>query len=158
MTARIVLEDPEKEDLKGHFANRNICPKLLDYLRKLVATHKGGTRKINIPSNHDNVGVVLLGSSSLEETHLQMHDELHVVYDGRVVVIKWEVMGKEGFSVPIKEFSSLEIEKVRVEGKQVTVNLVSLKNNFDIVVDFELYKDESTILNIEHPLNQKPAE
>ncbi len=157
MTARIVVEDPELKDLENHLAGRKICPLLLDYFRKVVAIHKGGTRKINIPSTHNDVGVALLISSSLEETYLQIHDELHVYLGGKVVVIKWKVRGEEGFCVPEKDLRQLEIKKVSVEEEKVDVTLTSLKADFSILVDFKLYSEKSTTLDIEHPLNQKPA-
>ncbi len=158
MTARIVVENPELKDLENHLAGRKICPLLLEYFRKVVAIHKGGTRKINIPSTHDNVGVALLGSSSLEETFLQMHDELHVFFAGKVVIVKWEVRNEDGFCVPTADLSTLEIKKVQVEGEKVTINLTSSKVDFSMLVDFELYSNETTTLNIDHPLNQKPAQ
>jgi hypothetical protein len=156
-TARIVIDDPEIKDFESHLAGRKLCPHLLDYLKKVFALHKGGIRKINIPSTHDNVGVVLLGSSSLEETHLQIHDELHVFFNGKVVIIKWTIKGENGFCVPKGELSSLEIEKVLVEGEKVKLTLTSPRVDFPLTVDFEIYEGKSTTLEIPHPLNQRSA-
>ncbi len=158
ITARIVIEDPKVKDLENHLAGRKICPHLLDYFRKVVALHKGGARKINIPSTHNDVGVALLGSSSLEETYLEMHDELHVFFGGKIVVVKWEVRGENGFCVPNEDLRSLEIGKVQVEGSHVTVTLTTPKVNFSLLVDFGLYAEKTTTLNIDHPLNQRSAQ
>lgn len=158
LTARIVIDDPDPKDLVEHLKGRDLSPDLVSYLKQTVQRHKGGTRKINIPSTHKNVGVVLLGKAKLEETHLHMQDELHVFFAGKVVVVKWLVRGEEGLCVPEDVFSVLEIKKVKVEGEQVDVVLTASGNDFSILVDFALYTAPSTTLDIEHPLNQRPAD
>ena len=156
MTARLVV-DTDLKNLKKLLASRELCPHLVDYLKNVIALHKGGIRKINIPSTHDNVGVIILGSSSLEETHLQMHDELHVFFDEQIVIIKWAIRGEDGMCVPTGELSSLEIKKVLVKGKEVTIILSSPNMDYLMPVNFELYDTKYTVLDIPHPLNQRPA-
>jgi len=157
MTVRLVLVDTDLKNLKKLLASRELCPHLTDYLKDIIALHKGGIRKINIPSTHDNVGVIILGSSSLEETHLHMHDELHVFFDEQTVIVKWNIRGENGMCVPPGELSSLEIKKVLVKGKEVTIILSSPKMDYSMPVDFEIYKDKTTVLVIPHPLNQRPS-
>lgn len=159
VTARIVIEDPKLNDLENHLGGRMISPDLQAYFRKIVVLHKGGTKKINIPSTNNDVGVALLISSNLEETHLEIHDELHVFFAGRIVVIKWAIRGEDGFCVPEKDLSPSEIKKVSVEGEQVTVTLSALRTDFSMLVDFGLHTETSTTtIEIPHPLlNQRPA-
>ena len=157
LTARIVVEDFEIKGLRDKLASRKLCPHLLDYLSKVIAIHEGGIRKINIPSSHQNVGVILLGSSRLEDTYLEMHDELHIFYDGKVIIIRWDIRDENGLCVPDEELSSLEIEKVSVKGKFVILTLSSPKIDFFLPINLDLYDGEKTIIDIPHPLNQRPA-
>lgn len=123
-TQHVVIRDPEEKLLEEQLKNRALTPELLKFLKRLVKTKKW-TKKITIPSAHDDVAVVLLFTSSLKQGGLEIITEIHVFFAGRIVVEEWETLpeSRNPSSLPVGIFASMDIEKVRVLDKQVEVAL-----------------------------------
>ena len=122
ITKRIVIFEPDAERLKNALAGRQVSPGLAEFLNTLLKRKKWA-RKINIPSDHDDVAAVLVFTTQLKEGGLEIFSELHVFCAGRSMVEKWQVVGEgERISLLPKEaFRAIDISKVRVEGVQVNV-------------------------------------
>lgn len=123
-TQTIVISDPDGEILESKLEGRSLSPELFKFLNSLVKTNKW-TRKITVPSTHDDVAVVLLFTSNLKETGLEILSEIHVFFKGKTLTEKWEMLpeNKLASSLQPNVFSSLDVEKVRVEGTAVHVAL-----------------------------------
>jgi hypothetical protein len=121
-TKRIVIFEPDEENLHKALAGRDLSLALIDFLKNLLKTKKW-TRKINIPSGHDDVAAVLVFTTALKEEGLEILSELHVFFAGKIMVEKWQVVGgAERISLLPKEaFHAININKVRVQGDQVDV-------------------------------------
>ena len=123
-TNRIVIFEPDEEQLKIALAGRNLAPGLVEFLQNLLRAKKWA-RKINIPSTHDDVAAVLVFTSALKEAGLEICSELHVFFAGKTIVEKWEVVGEaEPISLLPKEaFRAIDIHKVRVQGSSVNIEI-----------------------------------
>ncbi len=101
---------------------RDLSPGLIAFLSNLLKTRKW-TRKINIPSEHDDLAAVLVFTTALKESGLEILSELHVYYAGKIMVEKWEVVGaREQIALLPKEvFQAIDLDKVRVHDGHVTV-------------------------------------
>jgi hypothetical protein len=121
-TKRIVIFEPDEEHLHQALAGRDLSPALIDFLNNLLKTKKW-TRKINIPSGHDDVAAVLVFTTSLKEEGLEILSELHVFFAGKIMVEKWQVVGgaERTSLLPKEAFHAININKVRVQGDQVNV-------------------------------------
>ena len=99
-TSKIVIFEPDAAHLMQALASRDLSPGLVDFLKSLLKTKKWA-RKINIPSQHDDVAAVLVFTSALKEAGLEIFSELHVFFAGKIIVEKWQVVGEtENLSAP----------------------------------------------------------
>lgn len=123
-TKRIVLFEPDQAQLKAAVADRNLSAGLIEFLKNLLKTKKW-TRKINIPSEHDDLAAVLVFTTALRESGLEILSELHVNFAGNVMVEKWQVVGEEEeiSLLPKEAFHAIDIDKVRVQDGQVIVEV-----------------------------------
>lgn len=123
-TQNIVISDPDEEDLESRLGERALSPELFRFLKKLVKTNKW-TRKITIPSTHDDVAVVLLFTSKLKEAGLEILIEIHVFFKGQTVVEEWEMLPEIEHPTSLQPgiFNALDIEKVQVQDARVRVDL-----------------------------------
>lgn len=128
ITQNIVISDPDEEHLESKLGDRVLAPELFKFLKKLVKTNKW-TRKITIPSTHDDVAVVLLFTSKLKEAGLEILIEIHVFFKGKTMTEEWEMLPEieHASSLQPEIFNALDVEKVRVEDERVCVDLKVLK-------------------------------
>jgi hypothetical protein len=121
-TGRIVLFEPDVDALQKALADREVSPDLGAFLHGLLKRKKWA-RKINLPSGHDDVAVVLVFTTTLKEAGLEIFSELHVFFAGKIIVEKWQIVGEgERIALLPKEiFRAIDIAKVRVEGLRVSV-------------------------------------
>jgi hypothetical protein len=123
-TKKIVLFEPDEEQLNQAMVGRDLSPGLVEFLKNLLKAKKWA-RKINIPSQHDDVAAVLVFTSALKEAGLEIISELHVFYAGKTMVEKWEVVGEEEqiSLLPKEAFRAIDIHKVRVQGSSVNIEI-----------------------------------
>lgn len=121
-THRIAIFEPDEEALKKAVIGRDLSPGLAAFLQNLLKRKKWA-RKINIPSGHNDVAVVLVFTTALKEGGLEILSELHVYFAGQIIVEQWEVAGEAQriHLLPKEAFRALDITKVRVEGSLVHV-------------------------------------
>ena len=162
-THRIQIYEPDEEQVKLALDGRQVAPGLRDFLKKLLSAKKW-TRKINIPSGHEDLAAVLIFSTSLRESGLEILSELHVFYSGNVIVEKWEVAGenKRISSLPKEAFRAIDVQKVRREGDQVSVEFtvpVTGGQTSTLVHTFD-FSEEPRERHVPHPLESdaSPAE
>jgi hypothetical protein len=155
-TRRIVVFEPDAEELRQALVGRSLNPELVEFLRNLLKTKKW-TRKINIPSGHNNVAAVLVFTTALKEGGLEIFSELHVFLAGQIMIEKWQVVGEgEHISqLPQEAFLAIDIEKVRVDDKVVTVEFnVPMRGGHSttLVKTFDFSADGPEIRFVPHPL------
>lgn len=123
-TKRIVLLEPDEEQLRDALVGRDLSPGLVAFLKNLLRTKKW-SRKINIPSDHDDVAAVLVFTTALRAAGLEIFSELHVFFAGKTMVEKWQVVGaaEQIALLPKEAFQAIDVDKVRVQGAQVTVEV-----------------------------------
>lgn len=123
-TANIVLSEPDAELLGRSLQGRELSPELRKFLLNLLKTKKW-TRKITLPSTHENLAVALVFASSLKEGGLEIVTELHVFFNNRTIVEEWQVVGESDktSAIPKEAFTSMSIRKVLVEEDSVYVEL-----------------------------------
>lgn len=124
-TKRIVISEPDEEQLRQHLAGRDVSPGLGRFLKNMINGRKWA-RKINVPSTHDDLAAVLVFTSELKEHGLEISSELHVFFADRIFIEKWQVRGEQTSSAPTEMFRSVEIQKVRLEKNEVRVILKML--------------------------------
>jgi len=136
-----------------------MSPALSKFLLNLMRTKKW-TRKITLPSTHDDVAVALVFTSTLKETGLEILSELHVFFSGEIIIEEWQVVGEseKTSTLPKELFSSVSIGKVHVEGEKVHVALTipmsdGISKNIVKIFDFGL--DEPRMRAVPHPLLEK---
>jgi hypothetical protein len=156
ITANIVVSEPDEDFLSKSLQGRVLSPELRKFLQNLVRTKKW-TRKITLPSTHENVAVALAFTSSLKETGLEIVTELHVFFNGRIIIEEWEVVGEadKTSSIPKEAFTSMDIQKVYVEGDFVHVELtVPLSNGQSKMIEktFDFATEEPHERSVAHPL------
>jgi hypothetical protein len=152
-TKKIVLFEPDQGQLTTALHDRHLCPELIKFLTNLLKAKKW-TRKINIPSNHNDVAAVLVFTTALKEGGLEILSELHVYYAGKVLVEKWQVVGEndEISDIPREMFSAIDILKVRADGSRVTIEFnapVAEAPTLSKVFDFA--QEGSTVRFVPHP-------
>ncbi len=155
-TKRIVIFEPDEEQLKNALVGRNLSPGLLEFLKHLLKAKKWA-RKINIPSAHDDVAAVLVFTTSLKEAGLEIFSELHVFRAGKTLVERWEVVGEaEQISLLPKEaFRAINIEKVRVRGAEVDIefSVPTVGGHSSILVKtFDFSVEGPQVRTVPHPL------
>jgi hypothetical protein len=155
ITKHILVSEPDEEILKQSLAGRSLSPKLVQFLRNLMRTKKW-TRKITLPSSHDDVAVALVFTSALRETGLEISSELHVFLSGETIIEEWRIVGEheETSTLPTEMFTSISIEKVYVEGGMVTVELkVPMSGGEDktVIKTFDFNSDKPTDRTVPHP-------
>src|SRR5208282_5224922 len=108
-----------------HLLGRELSPELTKFLQNLVRTKKW-TRKITLPSTHDDVAVALVFTSSLKESGLEIVTELHVFFNNKIIIEEWQVVGEseKTSAIPKEAFTSMSIQKVLVEDAAVHVELI----------------------------------
>lgn len=158
-TRHILISEPDEEQLELGLEGRELSPALLKFLKTLIKTKKW-TRKINIPSSHDGTAAVLVFTSELKESGLEIFSELHVFLDGKTLVEKWQVMGENTEPLALTEGSlgAVEIEKVWVEDPRVHVRLKVPMPNGDsktLIKTFDFALEGSRIRIVPHPLLEK---
>jgi hypothetical protein len=157
-TKRIVLFEPDEQQLKQALAGRDLSPGLVDFLNNLLKTKKW-TRKINIPSRHDDVAAVLVFTTALKEAGLEIFSELHVFFAGKIMVEKWQVVGGAVRTslLPKEAFHEINIDKVRVQGAQVNVEFsvpTSGGHSGILTKTFDFSVDEPKMRIVPHPLDE----
>jgi len=154
-TRQILVSEPDEDMLKKQLEGRDLSPKLASFLTSLIKRKKW-PRKINIPSAYDNLAAVLVFTSELKEAGLEIFSELHVFFADAVIVEKWRVMGEKErtSSMPKEAFSSIEIEKVRIENGLVNVTLKVPVAGGDktVVRTFDFTANEPTVRFVPNPL------
>jgi hypothetical protein len=155
-TKRIVLFEPDQEQLKHALEDRELSPDLIAFLENLLKTKKW-TRKINIPSGQDDLAAVLVFTTALREAGLEILSELHVYYAGRVMVEKWQVVGEEEqiSLLPKEAFHAIDIDKVRVQDGQVTIEVsapIIGGHSGTLIKTFDFAVEGSGIRFVSHPL------
>ena len=157
-TKRIVIFEPDEEQLNKALAGGDLSPALVDFLNNLLRSKKW-TRKINIPSGHDDVAAVLVFTTALKEEGLEIVSELHVFCAGKIMVEKWQVVGgAERISLLPKEaFHAININKVRVEGNQVNVEFsvpMIGGNSGTLIKTFDFSVEGPEVRIVPHPLEE----
>jgi len=156
-TTRIVIFEPDEEALKRALVDREVSPELAAFLKNLLKRKKWA-RKINIPSGHNDVAVVLVFATALKEAGLEIFSELHVFFAGRIIVEKWQVVGeRERIALLPKEiFRAIDIHKVRVEGERVSVEFslptTGAQSSEMLVKTFDFSGDQPRVEIASHPL------
>ncbi len=112
VTQNIVVTEPEAEHLDKQLLDRLFSPELLRFLRSVVKRNKW-TKKITLPSTHENTAVVLLFKSDLKNGGLEIVTQIHVFYDGRTFVEEWETLPEamHPASMPAKTWNFIESRK-----------------------------------------------
>ena len=155
-TKRIVLFEPDQEQLNHAMVESDLSPGLVEFLKNLLKAKKWA-RKINIPSGHDDVAAVLVFTSALKEAGLEIFSELHVFFAGKTMVEKWEVVGEsEQISLLPKEaFRAIDIHKVRVQGAQVNIEIsvpTVRGHSGTLVKTFDFSSEGPEVRIVPHPL------
>ena len=157
ITANIALSEPDEDFLTKSLQGRVLSPELRKFLQNLVRTKKW-TRKITLPSTHENVAVALVFASCLKESGLEIVTELHVFFNGRIIIEEWQVVG-EAVTKPRQSrreaFTSMDIQKVLVENDSVYVDLiVPLPDGQSKTIEkaFDFASDEPRVRSVAHPL------
>ncbi|HWB61785.1 MAG TPA: hypothetical protein VG733_20045 [Chthoniobacteraceae bacterium] len=123
-TTHIAISEPDEELLHASLIGRDVSPEMRKFLQNLVRTKKW-TRKITLPSAHEDVAVALVFASSLKESGLEIVTELHVFFKNRILIEEWKVVGENDKTsdIPKEAFSSMSIRKVYVNHDIVHVEL-----------------------------------
>jgi len=160
-TQKIVLFEPNEEQLKNALIGRDLSPGVVEFLNRLL-TSKKWARKINIPANIEDVAAVLVFTTTLKEAGLEILSELHVYFAGRIMVEKWQVVGESERTslLPKEVFRAIEISKVRVEGNEVKIEcsvpmLGGQSSTITKTFDFSIEDPEVRI--VPHPLLELPT-
>jgi len=163
-TGRITIIDPEVEGLERVLADRDLAPGLITFLKDFLKKKKWA-RKINIPSGYNDVAAVLVFASTLKKRGLEIFNELHVYFAGKVMVEKWRVVGEtDRISLLPKEvFRAIHINKVRVEGTQVTVEynvpMAGGQSSDTLATTFDFSGEAPAVRIAPHPLgDRKPPD
>lgn len=156
VTAHIVISEPDEELLRKSLQGRQLSPELTRFLKNLMRTKKW-TRKITLPSAHDDLAVALVFASSLKETGLEIVTELHVFYNNRIIVEEWQVVGEsqQTSAIPKEAFTSMSIQKVLLIEDTVHVELnVPLPGGrgTTITKSFDFAAEEPHVRSVMHPL------
>lgn len=154
-TKKIVIFEPDQAQLKRALEDRELSPGLIKFLENLLKTRRW-TRRINIPSGHQDLAAVLVFTTALKEGGLEIYSELHVFLAGEVMVEKWQVVGEDEqiSSLPKEAFAAIDVEKVRAQGSKVTVEfsapVVGGRSSLTKVFDFAV--DGPSVRFVAHPL------
>jgi len=122
LTSRISIFEPDETQLVKELIGREVSPGLMSFLKGVLKTKKW-TRKINIPSGHDDAAAVLVFTAAMKEGGLEIFSELYVYLCGQTLIEKWQVCGegRELAGLPKEALNAVEINKVSVDGQQVTI-------------------------------------
>ena len=155
-TKKIVLFEPDEGQLKEALAERDLSAGLITFLKNLLKTRKW-TRKINIPSSHDDLAAVLVFTTALKEAGFEIFSELHVYFAGKVMIEKWQVIGEsEQISLLPKEvFHAIDVNKVRVQDGQVIVEVSAPTiggHSGTLFKTFDFTVEEPSVRFVPHPL------
>jgi hypothetical protein len=159
-TSKIVIFEPDEEQLKRALVGRNLSPALVEFLKNLLKRKKWA-RRINIPSDRDDVAAVLVFAATLKEAGLEILSELHVYFAGKIVVEKWEIAGasEKIALLPKDVFRAIDISKVRVEGAEVSVEFSAPRmdrtSSETLVKIFDFSGDKPSIQIVPHPLLER---
>lgn len=157
-TRQILIFEPDEDQLKKHLAGRDISPELGQFLTRLMKGKKW-PRKINIPSSHDNLAAAVVFSSELKKDGLEIFSELHVFFDGATIVEKWTVVNEADkiSSLPKETFSSIEIEKVRLEDNHLVQVALKMalpgRTSKTVLRTFDFQSDEPNVRVVPHPFH-----
>lgn len=123
-TKHIVISEPDEQQLRLSIEGRELAPGLITFLKRLLKASRW-TRIINIPSGRNDLAAVIVFTSTLKAGGLEIVSELHVFLAGRTIVEKWQIAGEneQKSFLAQRVFSAVDIQKVRVEGTVVTVEL-----------------------------------
>jgi len=156
LTTRIVIFEPDVDQLKIALAGRQVSPGLAEFLKNLLKRKKWA-RKINIPSDHDDAAAVLVFTTQLKEGGLEIFSELHVFCAGQIMVEKWQVVG-EGQQIsllPKEVFRAIDISKVRVDGPVVSVEFsvpIVGGQSRTLIKTFDFSVEDPEVRTVPHPL------
>lgn len=153
---KIAIFEPSQEGLDQAVIGRDVSPGLAEYLKNLLRRQKW-VRKINIPSGWDDAAAVLVWTTRLKPGGFEMLSELHVYLAGRVMIEKWEIAGEleRIRSLPQESFQAIDITKVRVEGKVVTLEFTVPRPggaSSAYVTAFDFAREGSDVRTVVHPL------
>jgi len=157
-TKKIVIFEPDEEQLNKALADGDLSPALVEFLNNLLKTKKW-TRKINIPSGHNDVAAVLVFTTALKEEGLEILSEIHIFCAGKIMVEKWQVVGgAERISLLPKEaFHAINIDKVRVQGAQVNVEFSAPTidgHSGTVIKTFDFSVEAPEVRLVPHPLDE----
>jgi hypothetical protein len=155
---RIAIFEPNQRDLDEAVIGRDVSGGLAEFLANLLRRKKW-VRKINIPSNYDDVAAVLLFTTTLKKGGLEILSELHIYCDGRAMIEKWEVAGEweQMRSMPKEAFQAIDITAVRVDADMVSVEFTvpsSKGRSGSYVTKFDFRGDGPAVRTVLHPLLQ----
>ena len=160
-TEKIVIIEPEEDELKNALDGRDVSPGLAEFLKNLLKSKKWA-RKINIPSDYNDVAAVLVFSTTLKEGGLEIFSELHVFFSGKIMVEKWQVVGESERTslLPKEVFRAIDINKVRVEERQVNIEFsvpMIGGNSTTVTKTFDFAIEDPEVRIVPHPLLEHPS-
>jgi hypothetical protein len=160
-TTKIVIFEPDEEQLRSALTGRDISPGLAEFLKNLL-NRKKWARKINIPSGHNDVAAVLVFSTTLKEGGLEIFSELHVFFSGKIMVEKWQIVGESERTslLPKEVFRAIDINKIRVEGQEVTIEFsvpMIGGNSTTVTKTFNFAIEDPEVQIVPHPLLEHPS-
>ena len=162
VTQHIAVSEPDEELLKKSVQGRELSPELATFLKNLIRTKKW-TRKVTLPSCHDDLAVALVSTSTLKEGGLEILSELHVFFSGATIIEEWQVVGeRERIALLPKEiFRAIDISKVRVAGAQVSVEFsvpaVGAQSSETLVKTFDFSGDKPRMAIAPDPLPEEDS-
>jgi len=156
VTQHIAVSEPDEELLKKSVQGRELSPELATFLKNLIRTKKW-TRKVTLPSCHDDLAVALVSTSTLKEGGLEILSELHVFFSGATIIEEWQVVGEreKTSALPKELFTSVDIYKVQVVDGKVQVELtLPLEDGTEktIVKTFDFADGGPKTRSVPHPL------
>ncbi len=159
LTKRIVISEPDEEQLSKALEGRDLTPGLMLFLKRLTKTHKW-MRKINIPSGRNDLAAVLVFTSALKGAGLEMFSELHVFFAGKAMIEKWQVIGENEQTSALRPelLTSIDLIKVREHEGCVQVHIsapVMEGENKSLVRTFDFRNPTTAVRIVAHPLSEQ---
>jgi hypothetical protein len=159
-TCKISLIEPDENQVLRQLVGREVSAALFQFLKGVLKTKKW-TRKVNIPSGHDDLAAVLSFTAALKQGGFEIFSELHVFYVDRAQVEKWQVCGEDERigDLPKEVFRAIEIKRVSAMGSEVRIKLnVPKKEGQYQVIErvFDFSNDEPSVRIVPHPALENP--
>ncbi len=153
-THNLCFDQRRIEEVENISKRKKVSRKLKNYLIEMVSK-PAWPREIMLPSTHDNVAALLICEPGGEIGNLTISDELHLFFDGMIIIERWPYIANGGLERTA--FKLLKIRKVKVSGQLVEVLLeepesgcqsAGLRRRFD----FSDHTGEPVIKEVSHPL------